>query len=67
MHNLFHELQRQDTKKEIDYLMITHNTSCQSPFRVGYLIGHLNAGGSEGQLSELAAGMVDRGHVVEIF
>lgn len=47
--------------------MITHNTSCQSPFRVGYLIDNLNVGGSERQLSELAAGMVDRGHVVEIF
>lgn len=47
--------------------MITYTTSCQSPFRVGYLTENLNAGGSERQLSELAAGMVDRGHVVEIF
>lgn len=46
---------------------MTHNTPNQSPFRVGYLIDNLNAGGSERQLSELAAGMVDRGHVVEIF
>jgi len=46
---------------------MTHNASNQSPFRVGYLIDQLNAGGSERQLSELAAGMVDRGHVVEIF
>lgn len=48
-------------------MIMTHNTSNQSPFRVGYLIDQLNAGGSERQLSELAAGMVDRGHVVEIF
>ena len=47
--------------------MITHDVSSQSPFRVGYLIAQLNAGGSERQLSELAAGMVARGHVVEIF
>jgi len=47
--------------------MITHNASCQSPFRVGYLIDQLHAGGAERQLSELAAEMVDRGHVVEIF
>ena len=47
--------------------MIAHDVSSQSPFRVGYLIAQLNAGGSERQLSELAAGMVARGHVVEIF
>ncbi len=47
--------------------MITHDAFSQSPFRVGYLIDNLNVGGSERQLSELAAGMADRGHVVEIF
>ena len=46
---------------------MTQNTSRQSPFRVGYLTENLNAGGSERQLSELSAGMVERGHVVEIF
>ncbi|NGZ95511.1 MAG: hypothetical protein CV089_05150 [Nitrospira sp. WS110] len=46
---------------------MTQNTSNQSPFRVGYLIDHLHVGGSERQLSELAAGMASRGHVVEIF
>lgn len=45
---------------------MTHNAPCQNSFRVGYLIDQLNAGGSERQLSELAVGMVDRGHVVEI-
>jgi glycosyltransferase involved in cell wall biosynthesis len=34
--------------------------------RIGYLIGALGTGGSERQLSELAAGMVARGHEVEI-
>ena len=34
--------------------------------RVGYLIGSLNTGGSERQLSELAIGMASRGHAVEI-
>lgn len=39
----------------------------KDPLRVGYLIDNLNAGGSERQLSELATGMVGRGHAVEIF
>ena len=39
----------------------------RTPLRVGYLIDNLNAGGSERQLSELATGMVARGHSVEIF
>lgn len=34
--------------------------------RVGYLIGALNPGGSERQLTELAMGMAARGHRVEI-
>ncbi|MDH4195284.1 MAG: glycosyltransferase [Nitrospirota bacterium] len=46
---------------------MTQNPSNKGPFRVGYVIGHLGAGGAERQLSELAAGMADRGHVVEIF
>ena len=36
------------------------------PLRLGYLIGNLDSGGSERQLSELAIGMASRGHVVEI-
>lgn len=35
--------------------------------KIGYLIGALNAGGSERQLSELAIGMSDKGHQIEIF
>lgn len=38
-----------------------------NPLRIGYLIDNLNAGGAERQLSELARGMVARGHAVEIF
>ncbi|MFC2171120.1 glycosyltransferase [Acidobacteriota bacterium] len=34
--------------------------------RIGYLIGGLNTGGSERQLSELAIGMTAQGHSVEI-
>ena len=34
--------------------------------RIGYLIGALGSGGSERQLSELAVGMRDRGHDVEV-
>jgi len=34
--------------------------------RIGYLIGALGSGGSERQLSELAVGMVGRGHQVEV-
>ncbi len=34
--------------------------------KIGYLIGSLGAGGSERQLSELAVGMVVRGHEIEI-
>lgn len=34
--------------------------------RIGYLIGALNPGGSERQLSVLAAGMARRGHDVEV-
>ena len=37
------------------------------PLRIGYLIGALNAGGSERQLVSLASGMVERGHQVEVF
>lgn len=43
------------------------NASPRNPLRVGYLIGNLNAGGSERQLSELARGMAARGHAVEVF
>ncbi len=39
----------------------------RKPLRVGFLIGNLNSGGAERQLSELATGMAARGHVVEIF
>ncbi|HBP89233.1 MAG TPA: glycosyltransferase family 4 protein [Nitrospirales bacterium] len=39
----------------------------KNTLRVGYLIDNLNVGGSERQLSELATGMVARGHAVEIF
>jgi L-malate glycosyltransferase len=39
----------------------------QNSLRLGYLIDNLNAGGAERQLSELAVGMVARGHSVEIF
>ncbi len=35
--------------------------------RIGYLIGALNAGGSERQLVYLAAGMAARGHEVEVY
>lgn len=34
--------------------------------RIAYLIGSLNAGGSERQLTELAVGMARRGHRVEV-
>jgi len=34
--------------------------------RIGYLIGKLKTGGSERQLSELAVGMVARGHAVQV-
>ncbi len=38
----------------------------QSCLRIGYLIGRLDTGGSERQLSELAVGMAARGHKVEV-
>jgi GalNAc-alpha-(1->4)-GalNAc-alpha-(1->3)-diNAcBac-PP-undecaprenol alpha-1,4-N-acetyl-D-galactosaminyltransferase len=43
-------------------------TEHESPGRlsIGYLIGALGTGGSERQLTELAAGMVSRGHRVKI-
>lgn len=47
--------------------MNPQNAGFQPPLRVGYLIDNLNAGGSERQLSELATGMVSRGHDVEVF
>lgn len=44
--------------------MIIQDATVQLP--IGYLIGALGTGGSERQLTELAAGMVARGHRVQI-